>query len=211
MRLVCISDTHNKLAKLTLPPADLLVVAGDITNMGTAQEFIVFNHVVGQIKDKYRFGVLVIPGNHDLGAAKDFNFVKGLLTNVAYFIHHEEVIIDGKRFFGSAYTPRFCNWSFNLDRGPAIKAKWDLIPNGIDVLITHGPPYGILDETLPNDEHVGCSDLFDAVMRVKPQVHIFGHIHNSYGIKDFNGTTFINACSCNEMYLANNKPIEIEI
>lgn len=210
MKLICISDLHNKLAKINLPPGDALIISGDITNNGTIKELIQFNHVLGLNKDKYKY-IILIAGNHDELFQSDPGLAKVLISNVTHYLQDELVEIDGVKFYGSPWQPTFCNWSFNLDRGPAIKAKWDLIPNGIDVLITHGPPYGILDETLPNDEHVGCSDLFDAVMRVKPQVHIFGHIHNSYGIKDFNGTTFINACSCNEMYLANNKPIEIEI
>lgn len=210
MKLICISDLHNKLAKINLPPGDALIISGDITNNGTIKELIQFNHVLGLNKDKYKY-IILIAGNHDELFQSDPGLAKVLISNVTHYLQDELVEIDGVKFYGSPWQPTFCNWSFNLDRGPAIKAKWDLIPNGIDVLITHGPPYGILDETLPNDEHVGCSDLLDAVMRVKPQVHIFGHIHNSYGIKDFNGTTFINACSCNEMYLANNKPIEIEI
>jgi Icc-related predicted phosphoesterase len=69
--------------------------------------------------------------------------------------------------------------AFNLDRGAPIKEKWDLIPsNGlVDVLVTHGPPYGILDVTYENLT-VGCEELAIAVKdRIKPRLHVFGHIH----------------------------------
>jgi len=90
------------------------------------------------------------------------------------------VIIEGVKFYGSPWQPRFFDWAFNLDRGEEIKKKWDLIPMDTDVLITHGPPYGILDLT-HEGEKVGCEELMKAVLRVQPKIHIFGHIHEAYG------------------------------
>jgi Icc-related predicted phosphoesterase len=210
MKIVAISDTHNKLDQIKLPPGDLLIVSGDFTMAGELKELATFNHAIGHVKNMYKHGALVIPGNHELGCERNFGFVKGLLYNVNYFIHHEEIVIDGKRFFGSAYTPRFFDWEYNLDRGPAIKAKWDLIPYGIDVLITHGPVAGIHDIN-SKGESMGCQDLLDAVLRIKPKLHICGHNHSGYGIEAVRGVTFINASTCNEKYLPINAPIEIEI
>ncbi len=210
MKLVCISDTHNKLAKINLPPGDLLVISGDILGNGSMVELIQFNHVAGLIKDKYKHGILLIAGNHDIIFEDDYGLAKSLIPNVSYYLQDNLVEIDGLKFYGAPWQPRFYDWAFNVDRGPKIKEKWDLIPDGVDVLITHGPPYGILDVS-SRDEMIGCQDLLDAVLRVKPKVHIFGHNHFGYGIKEFNGTTFINASSCNEKYLPINPPIEIEV
>ncbi len=211
MRLICISDTHNKIGQLELPKGDLLLIAGDLTGYGTVEEFVKLNADLEEVKKLYKYGILAVPGNHDFGAERDFNHIKALLTNVKYFIHHEEVIIGGVKFFGSGYSPRFYDWAYNVDRGPEIAAKWSQIPNDCDVLITHGPCYGILDET-PRGENVGCKDLLDAVIqRPSIKVVIGGHIHFSHGVKDVMGKTFINASSCNEKYMPINKPIEIEV
>lgn len=94
-------------------------------------------------------------------------------------------------------------------RGSEIKAKWDLIPENTDILITHGPPFTINDAT-PALEMVGCTDLLNAVKRVKPKYHIFGHIHHSFGIHEEGGIKFINACNVNEAYQIVNPPIVFE-
>jgi Icc-related predicted phosphoesterase len=95
-----------------------------------------------------------------------------------------------------------------LSRGEEIKKKWDLIPEGIDVLITHGPPHKILDYTR-DGVYAGCEELLLAIERVKPKIHAFGHIHEGRGELIRNGTHFINACNCNLMYKATNRPIEV--
>ncbi len=106
--------------------------------------------------------------------------------------------IDGVRFYGSPWQPWFYDWAFNLERGPEIRAKWDLIPEGIDVLITHGPPYGIGD-LIARSDNAGCQDLLEVVEKIKPKVHVFGHIHEDYGITSNGVTTYINASSCGQL------------
>lgn len=210
MKLVCISDTHCKLAKIDLPSGDLLVISGDILNLGREFELIIFNHVAGLIKHKYKHGIMLVAGNHDIIFQKDLSFAKSLIPNVAYYLQDDLVEIDGIKFYGAPWQPWFYDWAFNVHRGPDIKKKWDLIPDGIDVLITHGPVAGIHDVN-SKGESMGCKDLLDAVLRIKPKLHICGHNHNGYGIKEFNGMTFINASSCNEKYLPINPPIEFTI
>lgn len=210
MKLVCISDTHNKLASLKLPPGDLLIISGDILGSGVVKELIQFNHVAGLIKDKYKHGIMLIAGNHDMIFEQDLGFAKSLIPNVAFYLQDDLVEIEGIKFYGAPWQPRFYDWAFNVDRGPKIKAKWDLIPDGVDVLITHGPVAGIHDVN-SRGESMGCNDLLDAVLRVKPKFHICGHNHHGYGVKEFHGITFVNASSCNERYMPVNPPIEIEV
>jgi len=89
-------------------------------------------------------------------------------------------------------------------RGAAARKYWDQIPEGLDVLITHGPPFGILDQVTPGGEHLGCAELLEAIEEKKPRVHIFGHIHGGAGTFDSGVTRFINAAYLNERY----KPLE---
>lgn len=85
-----------------------------------------------------------------------------------------------------------------------------MIPADTDVLITHGPPYGIKDY-IYDGSNVGCEDLAAAVARIKPRLHVFGHIHEDYGqlIKD--GTHYVNACNCTLSYKVKNEPIIVEL
>jgi len=99
--------------------------------------------------------------------------------------------------------------------------KWSLIPSDTDVLITHGPPYGILDQChywdpyfgidYNRNVHIGCRDLLNELKRIKPKVHIFGHIHESYGQMRQDDITFINASHMTGNYEAKNPPIVVDI
>ncbi len=118
-------------------------------------------------------------------------------------------MIDGVKFYGSPWQPEFYDWAFNLPRGEKLAEKWDSIPNDTDILITHGPAYQMLDWTL-NNQLVGCQDLFNRIMTVKPKIHVCGHIHCAYGQKYFNDVEFLNAAVLNERYQHENKPIKLE-
>jgi Icc-related predicted phosphoesterase len=117
-------------------------------------------------------------------------------------------MIMGLQFWGSPVQPEFLNWAFNKKRGAEIKRYWDRIPAGIDVLVTHGPPQGILDKT-EEGLLVGCEELIGAVHRVHPKVHIFGHIHEGYGHMRQDGILFVNASIMTERYQPLNKPITV--
>ncbi|MEG2243752.1 MAG: serine/threonine protein phosphatase, partial [Muribaculaceae bacterium] len=94
--------------------------------------------------------------------------------------------------------------------GDDIRRYWDLIPEGTDILITHGPAYGILDRTEGGD-NAGCEELLSAIKRIKPKYHLFGHIHEGYGVFETDKTVFINGSSLDEDYQAVNAPMTIEI
>lgn len=87
--------------------------------------------------------------------------------------------------------------------------KWKLIPKDLDIVITHGQVYGILDD-VPNGMRVGCEELYKKIVEIQPKIFVSGHIHYGYGMRDFNGTTFINAASLSESYWYTNKPIVID-
>lgn len=207
MRIVCISDIHNKIGQIKLPPGDLLVIAGDLTGMGTIVEISKFNNDLEYIKLLYKHGILVIFGNHDILAEDNMSLAREMLTNAKYVLQDQSVEIDGIKFYGTAWTPRFHDWAFNVDRGAKIKEKWNMIPTDTDILVTHGPPHMILDVSSMY-ENIGCQDLLDTILvNSNIKAHIFGHNHFGYGIKEFHNKLFINASSLNEKYQAVNKPI----
>jgi Icc-related predicted phosphoesterase len=121
---------------------------------------------------------------------------------------------EGVKIWGSPWTPTFLNWHFMKDRGLPIKEKWDLIPSDIDILVTHGPPHGILDKT-EEGKFAGCEELKKAVReRVKPKIHCFGHIHEEGGggkSIEIDSTTFVNASVVDARYRHVNKAVSIKL
>ncbi|WP_143068767.1 metallophosphoesterase family protein [Kaistella treverensis] len=143
-----------------------------------------------------------------LQSYKEFNNYSFLNENT-FYLHNSSVEIDGLQIWGSPYPPTFFNWAFNVDRGKEIEKIWKDIPRDTDILITHGPPFGILDQTHSN-QHVGCEELLKKIYKIQPQYHLFGHIHEAYGIFNTEKTTFINGSVLNEHYEMVNLPITFE-
>ena len=207
MKIVCISDTHGKHNELDydLPEADMIIHSGDVSNRGRIDEINQFTEWFSNLPYKYK---IFIAGNHDFGfeEIRHSNEIGISIPHGIIYLQDEMVEIEGVKIYGSPWQPRFYDWAFNVDRGAAIAQKWDLIPEDVDVLITHGPPFGILDDTIQG-QRVGCEDLYMKVTKVKPKYHIFGHIHYGYGTRIMEDTTYINASSLGERYEYRNKPI----
>lgn len=193
---------------MSIPDGDVLVHAGDFTMQGRAAEINEFNEQLARLPHKHK---VVIAGNHDIGFETHSEDARALLTNATY-LEDSGVEIEGVKFWGSPWQPQFFDWAFNLERGEALKEKWQKIPEDTDVLITHGPPRMILDMA-PREgrlavANVGCDDLREEILeRIKPKYHIFGHIHEGYGWRKVEGITFINASILNGRYQIQNKPI----
>jgi Icc-related predicted phosphoesterase len=214
MRLVLISDTHGLHAQLPkLPDGDVLVHAGDLTDDAGQAALRSFLRWFNSQPHKRK---VFIAGNHDWAFEKWNGPARAMvkeLAPTADYLEDSGVEIDGVRFWGSPYQPEFYNWAFNRKRGAEISHHWDKIPNETDVLITHGPPKGILDISGIDNESCGCADLWTAVAtRIRPKLHVFGHIHHGYGtfrqkwLCGTSQTTFINSSICNERYQPINKP-----
>jgi Icc-related predicted phosphoesterase len=110
--------------------------------------------------------------------------------------------------------PPFNNWAFNIERGAAIRRHRDKIPMGTDVLVTHGPPLGVLDKVGPVTSHLGCEELAEVVEKLASRLHLFGHIHGGHGrVRGSNGCEFVNASVLNELYLRVHEPqiVDLEI
>jgi predicted phosphodiesterase len=205
VKIVIISDTHEKEEQVKVPFGDILLHCGDFTFVGDLHKVSAFNRWLGTLPHPHK---VIIAGNHDITFEEHPKLARPLITNAIY-LEDSGTELFGIKIYGSPVQPEFCDWAFNRRRGGQISKYWDAIPNDTDVLITHGPPFKILDLT-PNIEKVGCQDLLRRVQVVKPVIHCFGHIHLSYGTKKVGDTLFVNASICDEQYKPTNKPIEIE-
>ncbi|MFT3747516.1 MAG: metallophosphatase domain-containing protein [Agriterribacter sp.] len=204
MKFVTISDTHGKHNKLLLPKGDVLIHAGDVSMMGKESEIEDFMNWFKAQDFKYK---IMVAGNHDFlfERAPQYLIEKIIPENIIY-LNDSRVTIDEIKIWGSPVTPWFFNWAFNRHRGEEINKHWKLIRSGTDIVITHGPVFGILDKT-QTGEHVGCKDLLNKVNEIKPKVYIGGHIHEGYGIIKKAGSTFINVSVVNVKYEVANKPV----
>jgi len=136
--------------------------------------------------------------------------IKASLKNCVYLEDSEYVTKSGIRIYGSPWQPEFCDWAFNLPRGKQLADRWALIPEGIDVLMTHGPPQGHGDKT-NTGVVTGCADLLKRIQHIRPPVHVFGHIHEGYGITTDQQTYFLNACIVNLGYKPVNPPLVFDL
>jgi len=220
MKITAFSDSHTEHKLLSnmglLPPADVLICGGDISYRGTEPE--VKNFLDWFLRLEGFAHKIFIAGNHDFWFERYPDKMKNtVLPDNVHYLNDSGVTIDGVKFWGSPITPWFHNWAFNRDRGEEIKEHWDLIPLDTNVLITHGPPYNILDEVLYESRYnpekkVGCRDLLNKIGELKDlKANIFGHIHEGYGEMEVNGVRFFNASFMTRDYEPINKPFTFEI
>jgi len=202
MDIVCISDTHGRHKKLNVPEGDVLVCAGDISPRGELEMVMSFLNWFEKQPHKHK---VFIAGNHDWcfmngDACVILDEIRGMES--VHYLEDSDIELDGVKFYGTPWQPEFCNWAFNLPRGEEILEKWKMIPEDTDVLITHGPPQMVLDTVEGrHNEHLGCADLNKEISgRIRPKLHVFGHIHSGNGSETFGNTTFINASVLGEDY-----------
>ncbi len=208
MRIVAISDTHGLHNQLNLPKGDMLLHSGDVSKRGSEQEIIAFLNWFSQQDFAYK---IFIAGNHD------FYFeetpaagIAALIPENVIYLNDSGVTVEGIYIWGSPVQPRFFDWAFNRDRGADIDRHWQLIPENTDILLTHGPPKGILDKTFQGLD-VGCEMLLQRINQIQPKYSIFGHIHEAHGQVTKNNIHFINASVVNLRYMVVNPPVEFEI
>lgn len=188
------SDTHNMHSEIEkhfpFPDGvlDLLLHTGDMTNNGTLEELQSVNRYFGEIKHRFRYGIIAIAGNHDVHGNNGEIDLKQVLTN-ATILHHEvaEALFEacGLKIFGSPW----CAWKRAANPGGE-GHLFDSIPEGMDILMTHGPPSKIFDTAGYHwrGKNIVCRpwgsshDLNVAITRARPRVHMFGHLHEQRGV-----------------------------
>jgi len=220
MIVTFISDTHNKQHEITsqLPGGDLLVFAGDMTSMGKDYEI---EEWMDWFYSLDHYGTKIcIAGNHDFFFEKHPDKVEALINQYDDEINYLEdsslwLSIDGSdqnvHIYGSPWQPEFCNWAFNLPRmGDELDKVWHQIPEDVDILVTHGPACGYLDQVIGRYENLGCELLTDRIKEIKPKIHVCGHIHSGYGYQFDGNTHFFNASVLDERYNYTQKPMTID-
>jgi len=187
----------------------------------------------------------VIAGNHDLSLDKEYFEARRarmmahmkrvdpgeVIESIAgdkvkdskvHYLTNSSVAVHGFNIYGSPESAWFHDWAFNVDRGDPSRELYARIPTDTDILLTHGPPVGHCDEVYPSKSHEGDVDLlFEVESRIRPAVHAFGHIHESYGAstggtigpdgKPVSGTVYVNASTCTFKYRPTNLPIVIDL
>lgn len=226
MRITVISDTHTRhdLVTKDLPGGDLLIHTGDLMNSGYDEKDVVnFCNWYSSV-NTYESKVF-IAGNHDR-MFQDFpEKIQEILEfhKSIDYVEDDTLVLygdgpegnspeDNIRIYGSPWQPWFYDWAFNLPRnGLGLASKWEAIPKSTDILLTHGPAWGILDTVVGRRyDNLGCELLTQRIQQIQPKIHVCGHIHTGYGYKFENGTHFFNASVLDEQYEYTQKPITFD-
>ena len=205
MKIICISDTHNQHHEINVPQGDVIIHAGDFTDAGSKKETMDFLKWFSNLDHTYK---ILVAGNHDFYIEKHLDSIEDIIPENITYLHDSGITIENVNFWGSPYTPGGGNWAFNRNRGSEILKHWNKIPGNTDFLITHSPPYTVLDE-LDNKRHIGCERLYKRINELKIPHHIFGHVHDDYGIVKTKHSVFINASSLDSKYRHINAPLVV--
>ena len=189
-----------------MPDGDVLIHAGDFTMFSESLEAVAdFNDWLGGLPHRHK---IVVPGNHEFFLEADPS-ERSLLSNATLLIN-EGVEIEGLRIWGTPVNPLY-GGAFGLSSAKDRKRLYAEIPQNTDVVISHGPPYGILDTAPVSGLHQGCRELLDAVTQIRPKLHVFGHIHDAYGVFQTEHTIFINAARLGLHDAADKPPFVLQI
>ena len=216
MKVCCISDLHSKI-NFSIDPCDLLIIAGDVCpavwnrNMNCiVQERWLIDFFIPWLNKQDTKEVVFIAGNHDWIWDLAPTMVPEMPSNFHYLCDNF-IEIMGLKIYGTPQQKYFNDWAFNRTN-TQLEKYYANIPEGLDILLTHIPPFKILDKVMEGD-HQGCKVLLSRLKEMKnpPRYHIFGHIHEGYGITDIQNTKYINCSLMDGSYRMINKPVYIDI
>jgi Icc-related predicted phosphoesterase len=211
LKIAAISDTHGRRS-WSIPACDVFIHAGDITGWGLLEETAQFaDWLRKQMQsDPGPRQAIIVAGNHDECFESTPEKVRELFGESVHILEDQPLVIDGVTFYGSPWTPPFMNWHF-MAKENRLAELYKQIPEGVDVLITHGPPRGILDPGWTGTP-VGSTALAEAIARRRVRHHVFGHLHGAGGgIAQQGQTTYYNVAACDEKYIFRNEPRVFEV
>lgn len=224
LRIVHISDTHCLHEMVTVPKGDVLVHSGDISMYGHEREIEKFLDWFMLQPHTYK---VLVPGNHDrsfdlrrnLGIK--ISWLSGLMDKFTrnadgmhFLLVNSGCTIENVKFWGSPHTPKITegkptDWAFMEER-KELGAIWMNIPRDTDILVTHGPAWGKLDVAI-DGAHYGCEYLRFHIKEKKPKAHLFGHMHEDYGMMFDSNTLYLNSSIVDKGLNPINDPQIIEI
>ncbi|WP_130537207.1 metallophosphoesterase family protein [Thiomicrorhabdus indica] len=208
LNLLHLSDTHGNYhhPKFNEPEklanSDVIIHSGDFTaKSDNWEEIHDFLNWFSNLPVKHK---ILVPGNHDRAfeVFEEKNTGRHQIPDNVHLLVDESITLEGYRFYGSPYTPEFCNWAFQLYGAEDSIEKWRKVPDNIDVLITHGPAYGILDtiQNAAGKVSVGCPYLLARIEKLHQlQVHLFGHIHEANGMTTLEKVLYSNAATTSHL------------
>ncbi|KAL9652020.1 hypothetical protein ABK040_000361 [Willaertia magna] len=210
-RFIVMSDTHNKIENIReIPNGDVLLHCGDFTQEGTLKEIEDFNKSLGKLKEKFKL-IIVIAGNHDYFMDPKFNqSLDGnkiqkerkhpLLSNCDVYLQDNSYIIENAiKIHGTPWT--FSKMAFGCVDKSILKSTWGSIEKDVDILMSHTPPFNILDLAFDRrqkdnsvcnicgSKHMSKAHWGNSIFRqeivynIKPKVCCFGHVHDTPGIR----------------------------
>lgn len=213
MDIVAISDTHGyDLDTIDMPDGDLLLHAGDFTGRGELGYIQKFSE---QVNDYDYDNTIVIAGNHDFCFKNDLEVrAKEIIEENCIYLQDSSVTINGYKIYGTPWSSQFGSWAF-MDVEEKLYVKYKKIPDDTDIILSHGPPYGINDKVArtpaDGDRHVGSKELKNRVERIEPEAVVYGHIHEAHGRETVDEIKYINASICNLDYDPANDPIKFTV
>ena len=208
MRIVFISDTHGLHRELGLPGGDMIIHGGDFCGGDSRRDSEDFLEWFDGLDFRYK---LFTAGNHDFFADKHQTEFSAMIPSGILFLNDRGIEIEQLSFWGSPVQPGLQGWAFGKRRGAEMQPHWELIPSEVDILLTHTPPWGILDQSR-SGYSLGCEELRSELdQRIHPSYHLFGHVHASYGMHEMAGTVYMNGSNMDSDRGLVNDPLVFEI
>ena len=207
MDLVLFGDTHQLHREVSFPAGDVLICVGDFSMFSKDLRAIEdFDEWLGEQPHPHK---LVIPGNHEFFLEADQRR-RSVLSNARVLID-EDVTIDGLKFYGSPMTPLF-GAAFGEPSSAKRKQRWAKVPADTHILITHGPPLGILDLSPGQFDRMGDPELRDRIRDLHSlRLHAFGHVHGGFGLEEEDGVTFANVALMGHLGELVNEPLVLRM
>jgi hypothetical protein len=208
VRVTAASDLHGQLP--SVPPCDLLLLAGDLCPLSDHSDDAQRAFFEGPFSDwlaAVPAGTIVaVAGNHDLILEREPALARALPWT---YLCDGGAEAAGLRIWGSPYAVTYGDWAF-MESDDALEARFAGIPDGLDVLMVHGPPLGVLDHARRGVD-TGSLALRRAVLRARPRLGIFGHIHEAHGEDRLGDTQCLSVSLVDERYVVRHEPTELEL
>ncbi len=220
-RVVVLSDTHNEHKYVQVPDGDVVIHAGDALVHGSWEELDAFLKWFRKLPHPHK---IYVPGNHDGEVELLSSHAPRVCASYGVeVLIGKETQVNGLRIFGAPWS-RFRDSALRRPERRAkhsafaihpdvIGEKWAQIPEGLDVLVTHVPPQGVLDQ-VSDGVHIGCPKLLERVVEVAPRYHFFGHVHEAQGgmsVSASGATTWHNVAVCDRRYLPVGIPTVLDL
>lgn len=214
MKVVAISDLHGILPRI--PACDLLIIAGDVCPIVNHdvwfQKLWLQDNFANWLERQPANQIVGIAGNHDFALQKEPEIARNLPWT---YLRDHQATFKGFKIYGTPWVPNLPSWAFWKD-SYGLKRVFEAIPDDVDILVTHGPPFGIMDLSSPKygSVHCGSQELLDEItVRIMPKLHVWGHIHESHGVMhdSVEDTYLANASLLDDDYKPVYKPLEFDL